>query len=146
MNTEKKVNITLKSITRSGGQPDAVELITEGTLRRAEMSGKTGWEITYDDSTLTGFPGAVTTVSCFGETYASMRRDGIAETDLIMEHAKRHHCLYGTPYGTATLGVYTKRIINRMTDDGGELYMNYTIDVNSAPVSENEVYLDVRPM
>ena len=33
-----------------------------------------------------------------------------------------------------------------MTENGGELYLKYTIDMNSALVSENEVYLDVRPM
>ncbi|MDE7294823.1 MAG: DUF1934 domain-containing protein [Oscillospiraceae bacterium] len=146
MKTEKKVTITLKSISRAGGLPDAVELITEGTLRSAEMSGQQGWEISYDDSSVTGFPGSVTTVSCFGETYASMRRDGNAESNLIMEHSKRHHCVYGTPYGSTTLGIYAKRIINRMTENGGELYFKYTIDVNSALVSENEVYLDVKPL
>lgn len=149
MNTEKKVTITLKSICRSGGLPDVVELITEGTLRSAEMSGKNGWEISYNDSDVTGFPGSVTTVSCFGETYASMRRDGGAsftESNIIMEQARRHHCLYGTPFGSTTLGVYAKRIINRMSEDGGELYLKYTIDVNTALISENEIYLDVKPM
>lgn len=146
MNTEKKVTITLRSISRSGGLPDVVELITQGTLRRAEMSGKEGWEISYDDSDVTGFPGSVTTVSCFGENYASMRRDGEAESNLIMENSRRHHCIYGTPYGSTTMGIYAKRIINRITENGGELYMKYTIDVNSALVSENEVYLDVKTM
>lgn len=146
MNKEKKVTITLKSISRAGGMPDVIELITEGTLRKAELSGTSGWEISYDDSDVTGFDGSVTTVSCFGETYASMRRDGSAESHLIMEQARRHHCLYGSEYGSVTMGIYAKRIINRMTENGGELYLKYTIDMNSALVSENEVYLDVRPM
>ena len=31
------------------------------------------------------------------------------------------------------------RIINRLSEEGGVLYFKYTIDVNSAFISENEV-------
>ncbi len=135
----------MKSVSSPVGElPDIVELITEGTLREITENGESGWEISYKDSEATGFAGAVTTVSCIGESHASMTRDGAYETRLVIEKNRRHHCSYGTEYGQLLMGIYTTRIINRMTENGGELYFKYTIDLNSALISENEVYMNVK--
>ena len=112
----KKVTITMKSISdTAGGAPD-----------------------------VTGFAGSVTTVSCIGEELASMTRNGAANARLIIEKDRRHHCHYGTEYGEMLLGISASRIVNNMTEDGGDMYFKYTIDVNSALVSENEIYLNVK--
>lgn len=140
----KKVSITMKSISdTNSGSPDVIELITSGTMKPITMGNAEGWEISYEDSEATGFAGSVTTVSCIGEMLASMKRTGSAESHLIMEKGRRHHCHYSTEYGDMLLGISTTRIINRMTENGGELYFKYTIDINSSLVSENEVYLNV---
>ena len=141
----KKVTITMKSVSAAcGSSPDVIELITDGTLSEITMNDEKGWAISYEDSEATGFAGAITTVSCFGERLASMKRTGAAESHLIIENGRRHHCHYGTEYGEMLMGISTSRIINRMTADGGELYFKYSIDINSALVSENEVYLEVK--
>ncbi len=134
----------MKSISKPAGElPDIIELITDGTLRPASRDGKDGWEISYDDTEATGFAGSSTTVACFGEDYASMTRSGNAETNLIIEKDRKHHCHYGTEYGSMLMGIYTHKIINRITDEGGELYFKYTIDINSVLISENEVYMQI---
>ena len=144
-NKGKKVTITMKSVSDPVGEtPDIIELITEGTLRELKEGGANGWEISYNDSEATGFEGAVTTVSCIGEELASMTRSGAYETKLIIEKDRRHHCSYGTQFGQFLMGISATRIINRMTENGGELYFKYTIDVNSALISENEVYMSVK--
>ncbi|MCM1524074.1 MAG: DUF1934 domain-containing protein [Ruminococcus sp.] len=140
---KKDVMITMTSVSDTGGIPDIIELITEGTLREVNNGSGTGWEISYADSEATGFAGSTTTVSCFGEEIASMTRCGSTDSNLIIEKNRRHHCHYGTPYGDMLLGISASRIINKMTSAGGELYFKYTIDINSALVSENEVYLNV---
>lgn len=141
----KKVTITMKSISdTAGGAPDVMELITEGTLRPVMLGKAQGWEISYNDSEATGFAGSVTTVSCIGEELASMTRNGAANARLIIEKDRRHHCHYGTEYGEMLLGISASRIVNNMTEDGGDMYFKYTIDVNSALVSENEIYLNVK--
>lgn len=146
MASSKKVKITMKSVsTPAGENPDIMELITDGTLRPVESDGVQGWEISYADSEATGFAGSTTTVSCYGEELASMVRSGSAESNLIIEKERKHHCHYGTEYGSMMIGIYTHRIINRMTEDGGEIYFKYTIDVNSVLISDNEVYMLVTP-
>jgi len=141
----KKVTITMKSISdTAGGEPDVLELITEGTLRPVTLGKAHGWEISYKDSEATGFEGSVTTVSCIGEELASMTRNGAADTRLIIEKNRRHHCHYGTEYGDILMGISASRIVNNMTSEGGNIYFKYTIDINSALLSENELYLNVK--
>lgn len=140
----KKVTITLKSISDSGhGAPDVMELITEGTFKPIKLGNADGWEISYVDSEATGFAGSTTTVTCIGNELASMRRSGSADSHLVIEKDRRHHCHYGTEYGDMLLGISASRIINRLSEEGGVLYFKYTIDINSAFVSENEIYFEV---
>ena len=140
----KKVTITLKSISDSGhGAPDIMELITEGTFKPIKLGNADGWEISYEDSEATGFAGSTTTVTCIGDEFASMRRSGLADSHLVIEKDRRHHCHYGTEYGDMLLGISASRIINRLSEEGGVLYFKYTIDINSAFVSENEIYFEV---
>lgn len=140
----KKVTITLKSISDSGhGAPDVMELITEGTFKPIKLGNADGWEISYEDSEATGFAGSTTTVTCIGNELASMRRSGSADSHLVIENDRRHHCHYGTEYGDMLLGISASRIINRLSEEGGVLYFKYTIDINSAFVSENEIYFEV---
>ena len=140
----KKVTITLKSISDSGhGAPDIMELITEGTFKPIKLGNADGWEISYEDSEATGFAGSTTTVTCIGDELASMRRSGSADSHLVIEKDRRHHCHYGTEYGDMLLGISASRIINRLSEEGGVLYFKYTIDITSAIVSENEIYFEV---
>ena len=140
----KKVTITLKSISDSGhGAPDIMELITEGTFKPIKLGNADGWEISYEDSEATGFAGSTTTVTCIGDELASMRRSGSADSHLVIEKDRRHHCHYGTEYGDMLLGISASRIINRLSEEGGVLYFKYTIDINSAFFSENELYFEV---
>lgn len=141
---DKKVNIFMRSICRPADcSPDTIELITEGNYRRAENNGQECWEISYEDTEATGFVGSTTIVRCFGDTMASMERVGDIGSHLIIEKNRKHHCHYGTEFGDMLMGIYTKRIINRLDEDGGQLYFNYTIDINSVLISENEVFLEI---
>ena len=42
------------------------------------------------------------------------------------------------------IGVFGEQVAHNMTDSGGELYMRYTIDINSAMQSRNEVKITVK--
>ncbi len=141
----KKANITLKTISHPANcPPDAIELMTEGTLSSTEKDGVECWEISYDDTEATGLIGSTTTVRCFGDALASMERDGDASSLLIIEKDKKHHCHYGTPFGSMIMGIYTNKIENKMTENGGRIYLNYTIDIDSMLVTSNEVMLEVK--
>lgn len=135
----KNVMIKMRSVQTVDGESTEVELITKGTFLSAD--GK--YQISYEDSEATGFEDSVTMIEVEGQRLASVSRFGSAPSNLILEINKKHHCHYGTPYGDMMVGIFAHKIDNRFTDDGGHLYMKYTVDINSSYISDNEIIMDV---
>lgn len=135
----KKALISLKSIQTAEDDRSEIELVTEGILR--PVSG--GFEIKYEESETTGFENSTTTITCLGNSFASLTRKGSASSELVLEVGKKHHCYYETPFGSMMVGIFTNAIENDLTEKGGRLVLKYTIDVNSAYVSDNEVLLSI---
>ena len=75
----------------------------------------------------------------------TLLRSGGDETRLVLEHGRRHLCRYDTGFGAMTVGVYTHEMKNELGDEGGRLSVRYTLDVNSALASVNEILVTVRP-
>ena len=73
----------------------------------------------------------------------SIVRRGSANSNLMIETGKKHYCLYGTPFGDMTLGIYTNKMEDNLSPQGGRLYLRYTLDVNASFLSDNEIYLEV---
>ena len=65
-------------------------------------------------------------------------------TKLILEKDKRHSCAYNTLYGALILGVYTSDIESTLDENGGELKIRYTLDINSSLTSENSIQIKVK--
>lgn len=137
---KKDVLIKMKSIqTVANDEKSEMELTTKGTL-----SGKDGsFIITYEDSEATGFEGSVTDITVKNNELASIIRSGASNSNLIVEHGKKHFCHYATPFGEFVVGINTKTIENGLTDSGGRLYMKYTVDLNSSYMSDNEIILNI---
>ncbi|MFI3206615.1 MAG: DUF1934 domain-containing protein [Clostridia bacterium] len=73
----------------------------------------------------------------------TMSKDNTS-TLLILEKGHRHNCLYDTGEGKINLGVFTNEFINELDDCGGKLQVNYTLDVNSAVASRNELKITIK--
>ncbi len=41
------------------------------------------------------------------------------------------------------MGIFTHCIDNNIGEDGGDLYLKYTVDINSSYVSDNEIYIKI---
>ncbi len=65
-------------------------------------------------------------------------------TNLILENGKRHLCQYGTPYGEVTMGVFTTKMVGSLNDQGGDLTVEYLLDVNSSLSSVNCITISVK--
>lgn len=138
----KDVLITLRSIQSVENDRSETELITQAEFTPLDDGG---FQISYDESEATGFKGSRTVVQCHGNHKASICRSGTATSNLIMDSKKKQHCHYGTPYGDMMVGIFTHAIVNELNEDGGSLYMKYTIDINSSYISDNEIFLKIQP-
>lgn len=77
-----------------------------------------------------------------GNTVTLMRGGG--NTRLILEKGKRHQCQYDTGFGALMVGVFTSEVDSRLHDKGGELAVNYTLDINADLSSINEILITVK--
>lgn len=77
-----------------------------------------------------------------GNTVTLMRGGG--NTRLILEKGKRHQCQYDTGFGALMVGVFTSEVDSRLHDKGGELAVNYTLDINADLSSINEILITIK--
>lgn len=74
----------------------------------------------------------------------TMMRTGTS-TRLILEHGRRHTCIYDTGCGALSVGVYTSELSSNLDENGGTLKIKYTLDIDSNLTSLNEIEVDIKP-
>lgn len=82
-----------------------------------------------------------TTVKVGSDGVVTVMKGGEESHSLILEKGVRHKCEYVTSFGVISLGVYTESIHDSLSDNGGELEVSYSIDIQSELASKNELYL-----
>lgn len=132
--------IKIKGIQRAGGDDDVVEMLTTGSFARED--GK--YIISYEESEATGFEGAQTTLLYEeAEGRVTLTRSGSVNTQLIVEKGKRHQCSYDLGFGSMIIGVNCSTIFSTLSDRGGQIAFGYSLDLNTALTSENQVVVAV---
>jgi uncharacterized beta-barrel protein YwiB (DUF1934 family) len=132
--------IRVVGIQHIDGKSDKTELITDGTFETAED----GFLIRYQETAATGMAGTDTTLQVQPEKVTLQRR-GTAAGMLMLEHKKRHQCSYATPYGNLMLGVFTQRMQQNLSENGGVLEVSYTLDMGGDMVSQQDLTVTVTP-
>lgn len=142
---KKDVWLSIHSVQRfEGCEPEEVNMMTAARLYRKR--GK--YYITYDESEITGLEGTHTMLK-IGDGSVSMTRTGTCPSEMLFLENQRHVGLYQTSFGAAlTISTHTSKIINRITEDGGLLAIDYTIEVdqNLAGRHRFEMVISTKPM
>ena len=136
---KKNVCITIKSTQTVDEEKDTTELFTFGAMEQFDG----GFRLHYDESEATGFEGSSVTLEV-SDNMVTMTRSGKVISSLFIEKGKKHHCHYGTEFGDFMIGVCTDEIKNELKSTGGDVYLIYTLDINSSYMSENEMHINVK--
>ena len=120
-------------------EADRIELITSGEYTHEG----TETVFSYMESEMTGMEGTRTTFRVNPQK-VTLTREGTLNAQMVFEEGKKHLFLYETPYGATSMGVGTRRLRDRLGESGGEMEIDYTIDVDSVVVSENSFIISVR--
>ena len=136
----KDIMLQIKGTQTSGPAQDSIELITHGTLRRSPD----GFEIDYAESAENGLEDMFTKISVESQKRVTITRTGKYGSQLILEKGKRHLNHYDMGFGQFVMGVSTANIDNRLTMDGGELSVTYTLEMNHALMSRNRFHITVK--
>lgn len=136
----ENATISLVSTQSDGDNSEQTEIITKGHFEKKDDR----FIITYKETEATGFEGATTELSVYGNKKIVMNRTGEFMSNLIVEMGKKHYCQYGTPYGEIVVGVSSKEINSHLDENGGKINFKYVIDVNSSYVGDFDVSIDVK--
>lgn len=121
-------------------EPEVIEINTLGTMK--EDGGRV--EISYEETQATGMDGSSTAVSYLSDEpgVVSMIREGAVSTALVFEAGKRHHCLYHTPFMPFEICVYTKKVENRLMEEG-YLELDYMIEIRGARAERTQFRMEL---
>lgn len=120
------------------GEEETLDFTTDGVYSFGEGHIKLG----YMESEVTGMPGTRTSVEVTPEEII-VSRDGYITSRMEFKEGERNTFLYNTPYGTATMGVDTRRISQSFNENGGSAEIEYVVDMEHTVAVRNRFYIKV---
>ena len=120
--------------------PEEMELVTAGTLKR---DGRGGYTISYEESELTGLEGTTTRLHIDGGR-VTLLREGSINSQMVFEEGRRHLSMYETPYGALSIGVNTRRMRSTLGEAGGDLEIDYAIEIDNLLAGQNLFRMNVK--
>ena len=120
-------------------EPETIELVTEGLM--SFENG--GWDITYEESELTGLSG-VTTTFRVEPGKVTLSRTGRLHSQMVFQEGEVHESLYQTDFGALMLAVKPTRVYFDIVPDGGMIDLVYRIEIENTAAGEIDYHLDIR--
>ena len=120
-------------------EQDTIEFVTDGIYCPTE----TGYQIYYVESELTGLEGTTTTVDIAPDA-VTVERKGMLNTRMVFRPGEKTRFLYDTKFGSATMGIETRSVSASFNDLGGELSIDYVVNMEHTVASRNTLKMSVR--
>ncbi len=120
-------------------EPDVIELVTDGTMEL--VNG--GWEISYEESELTGMAG-VTTTFRVEPGKVTLRRTGKLRSEMVFQEGVRHESLYRLDFGALLMTVTAKQVFFDIVPEGGMIDLVYSIEIENSAAGLVDYHLDIR--
>ena len=136
---ETNAVITLTGRQCIDGENDEYELTTLGKYTKKGDK----YYISYEGSELTGYENTTTTLK-IKDGCVSMIRFGNSSTQMIFEKEKKYIGHYETPFGYLSVGVTTNSMTLDIDEDGGEIDLDYMVELNNNMPIHNGLHLKIR--
>ena len=137
----RQVMLSLRGEQRYMDQePDVIELVTEGTLKKVS----TGWELVYEESSLTGLEG-VQTAFLLEEGCVTLTRTGNLHSQMVFREGISHDSLYQMEFGALMIRVCASKIDWDLTLDGGTVDLRYAIEIEQSAAGTVDYHLKIQP-
>ena len=137
---KKKVMLSIRGEQKYEGQePDVIELVTEGALEYRDG----GWDLSYEESDLTGLEG-VTTTFRVKKDQITLTRTGKLSSQMVFRVGMFHESLYQMDFGALMITVCATRVEDTITEQGGTIDLTYGIDIEQSAVGIVTYRLDIQ--
>lgn len=120
-------------------EPEVIELMTEGTMEFC----RGGWDISYEESELTGLAGVTTTFRVEPDKVV-LTRTGALKSQMVFQQGVAHESLYQMPFGALMLTVKATSLFYDIVSDGGVIDLSYNISIENTEAGVIDYHLDIR--
>jgi uncharacterized beta-barrel protein YwiB (DUF1934 family) len=120
-------------------EPEVIELVTEGTMEFRDG----GWDISYEESALTGLEGVTTTFRVEPGTVI-LTRTGKLNSQMVFRKGIPHESLYQMEFGALMLTVEATFLFFDIVPDGGTIDLSYAISIENTEAGVIDYHLDIR--
>ena len=120
-------------------EPEVIELVTEGTMEFVDG----GWDISYQESDLTGLQGVTTTFRVEPDK-VTLTRTGSLRSTMEFQIGKAHDSLYQLDFGALMITVTTRHLFFDIVPEGGCIDLVYDIEIEKSEGGQVEYHLDIR--
>ena len=125
--------------TYAGQEPEVIRLDTEGFMEFRNG----GWDITYEESELTGLSGVTTTFRVEPEKVTLLRTGALSST-MVFQEGVAHDSLYRMEFGTLMISVKATRVFFDLVEYGGSIDLVYSIVIENTEAGTIDYHLDIR--
>ena len=137
---KKDVVLSIRGRQSYAGQdPEVIELTTEGTMEFRDG----GWDISYEESALTGLEG-VTTTFRVEPGKVILDRTGKLRSQMVFQQGVAHESLYQMEFGALMLRVQADQVFFDILPDGGVIDLVYSIEIENTEAGVIDYHLDIR--
>ncbi len=120
-------------------EPDVMELVTEGVMEFRDG----GWDISYQESDLTGLQGVTTTFRVEPDK-VTLTRTGSLRSTMEFQVGKSHDSLYQLDFGALMITVTTRHLFFDILPEGGCIDLMYDIEIEKNEGGQVDYHLDIR--
>lgn len=137
---KKTVILTVRGRQHYADQePEIIELVTEGTMEFRDG----GWDISYEESALTGLEG-VTTTFRVEPGRVVLTRTGKLNSQMVFQLGVKHDSLYQMEFGALMITVQATQVFFDILPEGGVIDLVYSISIENTEAGEIDYHLDIR--
>ena len=137
---KQTVVLSIRGTQRYADQePEIIELVTEGTMDFRDG----GWDISYEESELTGLAGVTTTFRVEPDK-VTLTRSGNLRSEMVFQKGVPHESLYQMAFGALMITVQATFLYFDIVPDGGTIDLSYTIDIENTEAGVIDYHLDIR--
>ena len=137
---KRKVTLAIQGRqTYQDQEPEIIELLTDGTMEFRNG----GWDISYEESELTGLAGVTTTFRVEPDKVTLTRKGSLSST-MVFQQNVVHESLYQMPFGALMLSVKATRVFFDIVPDGGVIDLSYDISIENSEAGVIDYHLDIR--
>ena len=122
-----------------GQEPEVIELMTDGTMEFRDG----GWDISYEESALTGLEGVTTTFRVEPDRVI-LTRSGKLNSQMVFQSGVSHDSLYQMEFGALMLTVKATHVFYDIVPDGGVIDLVYSISIENTEAGEIDYHLDIQ--